>query len=144
MPNASQIVSCGRKDRHEEANNCFVVISCTSRRNIRRIFISVFNQLDAQTLFHSKFYFMPLHVSSTCAHHQKVKIALHNLRYHHTYMWPSREQVEIYIKKLKTLLHVSIIRSSSGSILCSSLKLQFKTLSVLLRYINLLAPELFF
>ena len=31
------------------------------------IFISVFNQLDAQNLFHNKFYFMPLHVSSTCA-----------------------------------------------------------------------------
>jgi len=30
--------------------------------------ISVFNQLDAQNLFHNKFYFMPLHVSSTCAH----------------------------------------------------------------------------
>ena len=27
------------------------------------IFISVFNQLDAQNLFHNKFYFMPLHVS---------------------------------------------------------------------------------
>jgi len=27
---------------------------------------------------------MPLHVSSTCAHHQEVKIALHSLRYHHT------------------------------------------------------------
>jgi len=31
------------------------------------IVISVFNQLDAQNLFHNKFYFMPLHVSSTCA-----------------------------------------------------------------------------
>jgi len=30
-------------------------------------FISVFHQLDAQNLFHNKFYFMPLHVSSTCA-----------------------------------------------------------------------------
>ena len=30
-------------------------------------FISVINQLDAQNLFHNKFYFMPLHVSSTCA-----------------------------------------------------------------------------
>jgi len=39
------------------------------------IFISVFNQLDAQHLFHNKFYFMPLHVSSTSAHHQEVKIA---------------------------------------------------------------------
>ena len=36
------------------------------------IFISVFNQLDAQNLFHNKFYFMPLHVSSTCVHHQEV------------------------------------------------------------------------
>jgi len=30
-------------------------------------FISVFNQLDEQNLFHNKFYFMLLHVSSTCA-----------------------------------------------------------------------------
>jgi len=29
--------------------------------------VSVFNQLDAQNLFQNKFYFMPLHVSSTCA-----------------------------------------------------------------------------
>jgi len=49
------------------------------------IFILVFNQLDAHDLFHNKFYFMPLHVSSTCAHHQEVKIALHSLWYHHTY-----------------------------------------------------------
>jgi len=27
---------------------------------------------------------MPLHVSSKCAHHQEVKIALHSLWYHHT------------------------------------------------------------
>jgi len=37
---------------------------------------------------------MPLHVSSTCAHSQAVKIALHSLWYHHTYRWPSRAQVE--------------------------------------------------
>jgi len=36
-------------------------------------------------LFHNKFYFMPLHVSSTFAHHQEVKIALHSLWYNHTY-----------------------------------------------------------
>ena len=30
---------------------------------------------------------MPLHVSSTCAHHQEVKIALHRPWYHHTYTW---------------------------------------------------------
>jgi len=39
-------------------------------------------------------YFMPLHVSSTCAHHQEVKIVLHNLWYHQTYRWPSGAQVE--------------------------------------------------
>jgi len=33
---------------------------------------------------------MPLHVSSTCAHHQEVKIALHSLWYRHTYSWSSR------------------------------------------------------
>ena len=37
---------------------------------------------------------MPLHVSSTCDHHQEVKIALHSLWYHHTYRWPSRARVE--------------------------------------------------
>ena len=58
------------------------------------IFISVFNQIDAQNLFHNKFYFMPLHVSSTCAHYQEVKIALHSLWYHHTYRRLSRARVE--------------------------------------------------
>jgi len=48
------------------------------------IFISVFNQLDAQNLFHNKFYLMPLHILSTCVHHQEVKIALYSLWYHHT------------------------------------------------------------
>jgi len=38
-----------------------------------------------KNLFHNKFYFMPLHVSSTCAYHQDVKIALHSLWYNHTY-----------------------------------------------------------
>jgi hypothetical protein len=37
---------------------------------------------------------MLVHVSSTCAHHQEVKIALHSLWYHHTYWWPSGAQVE--------------------------------------------------
>ena len=48
------------------------------------IFVSVFSQLDAQNLFHNKFYFMAVHVSNTCANHQEVKIALHRLWYHHT------------------------------------------------------------
>jgi len=53
-------------------------------------FLSLFNQLDAQNLFHNKFYFMPLHVLSTYAHHQEVRITLHSLWYHYTYRWPSR------------------------------------------------------
>jgi len=55
----------------------------------------------------------------------------------HIYIYILFKKSKTYIKTLKTLLHVSIIRSSSGSILCSLLKLQFKTLSDLLRYINL-------
>ena len=43
---------------------------------------------------------------------------------------------KIYMKTFKTLLHVSITRSSSGSIYCSLLKLQFKTYSELLCYVN--------
>ena len=35
---------------------------------------------------------MPLHVSSTCAHRQEVKIVLYGLWYHHTYRWLSRAQ----------------------------------------------------
>jgi len=45
-------------------------------------------------------YFMPLHVSSTCNHHQEVKIALHSLWYHHTYRCDD------------TRVHVLIIRRS--------------------------------
>jgi len=60
-----------------ENNNCTNFdVSLTVHLSI---FMSVFNQLDAQNLFHNKFYFMPLHVSSTCAHHQEVKIALDSL-----------------------------------------------------------------
>jgi len=62
------------------------------------IFISVFNQLDAQNLFHNKFYFMPLHVSSTCAHHKEVKFALHSLCYHHTETseWSKITKIQFY------------------------------------------------
>ena len=36
---------------------------------------------------------MPIHVSSTLAHRQEVKIVLYSLWYHHTCSWPSRAQV---------------------------------------------------
>ena len=62
------------------------------------IFILAFNQLDAQNLFHNKFYFMPQYVSSTCAHHQEVKIALHSLWYHHTETseWSKITKIQFY------------------------------------------------
>ena len=37
---------------------------------------------------------MPLHVSSTRAHRQEVKIVLYSLWYHHTCRWPSGAQIE--------------------------------------------------
>jgi len=40
------------------------------------IFILVTNQLDAQNFVLQQVYFMPLKDSSTCAHHQEVKIVL--------------------------------------------------------------------
>jgi hypothetical protein len=72
-----------------------------------------------KNLFYNKFYFMPLHVSSTCARHQEVRIALHSLWYHHIYrcddtrgcvmqLWPSDDEhvclkhVEAWNKTYKT------------------------------------------
>jgi len=52
----------------------FLVISTALSLNTSHFFISVFNQLDSQNLFHNKIYFMPLHVLSTCAHHQRSKL----------------------------------------------------------------------
>jgi len=39
---------------------------------------------------------MSLHVSSTCAHHQEVKIALYSLWYYHIYRWPSCARMATY------------------------------------------------
>jgi len=50
--------------------NAFFDVLLTVHLNI---FISVFNQLDAQNLFHNKFYFMSLHVSSTCWKHVETR-----------------------------------------------------------------------
>ena len=41
---------------------------------------------------------MPLHVSSTCAHRQEVKIVLHSLWYHHTETseWSKITKIQFY------------------------------------------------
>jgi len=43
-------------------------------------------------------YFMPLHVSSTCAHHQEVITALHSLWCHHTETseWSKITKIQFY------------------------------------------------
>jgi len=62
--------ACNQTHREDNGFNVSAPIFKSTRKyteyNIVS-FISVFNQLDAQNLFHNKFYFMPLHVSSTCA-----------------------------------------------------------------------------
>ena len=58
---------------------------CLSSYEQRKEYLSQYlTNLMHKILFYNRFYFMPLHVSSTCAHHQ-VKIALHSLWYHYTY-----------------------------------------------------------
>jgi len=42
---------------------------------------------------------MPLRVSSTCAHHQEVKIALHSLWYHHTYRCSKHVEAKLIVKQ---------------------------------------------
>jgi hypothetical protein len=51
------------------------------------------------------------------------------MHYHYVYS-------KIHIKTLKMLLLVSILRSSSGSVHCSLLKLYVKIISRVLRYIS--------
>ena len=55
-----------REERRRDANTKHTFFDVLLTVHLR-IFISVFNQLDGQILFHNEFYFMPLHVSSTCA-----------------------------------------------------------------------------
>jgi len=78
--------------------SCFSKNQYLYRSGQTQKFISLFNQLDTQNLFHNKFYFMSLHVSSTCAHHQEVKIALHYLWYHHTETseWSKITKIQFY------------------------------------------------
>ena len=79
-----------------------ILCTCPNQRNLFNLTVSLFltfcwpcisaylsrylTNLMHKILFYNRFYFMPLHVSSTCAHLQEVKIALHSLWYHLTYM----------------------------------------------------------
>ena len=65
---------------------------------------------------------MPIHVSSTCVHHQDVKIALQSLWYHQTYRWPSRAQVE---RGLQSSLNLCKRRPPIGLMIPGGFVMQF-------------------
>jgi len=68
-----------------------------------------------------------------CTVHSEVYL-IHTHQLMHFYIL--FKKFKFYIKTLETLLHVSILRSSSGSTYSSLLELYIKTISDLLRYIN--------
>jgi len=70
-------------------DNIHIKLQTSFSEIILCIFILVINQLDAQNFILQYVYFMSLHVSSTCAHHQEVKIVLYSLWYHQIFRWPS-------------------------------------------------------
>jgi len=57
---------------------------------------------------------MTLHVSSTCAHHQEVKIVLHSLWYHHTYRCDDMILVSIVCSQQK-IISIAIHAADSNS-----------------------------
>ena len=64
---------------------------------------------------------MPVHVSSTCAHHQEVQIALHSLWYHHTYRWSSRALVESPLSTSALCLYRMIQEVTVNILECGSI-----------------------
>jgi len=60
----------------------------------RTKFISLLNQLDAQSFFYGKFISCLYMFRAPCSHNQEVKIVLYIIWYHHTYRWPSGAQFE--------------------------------------------------
>ena len=57
---------------------------------------------------------MPLHVSSTCAHRQEVKIVLYSLWYHHTYRRPSGAQVERGLDSIQCLYKLRVLENRAA------------------------------
>ena len=70
---------------------------------------------------------MPIHVSSTCAYHQEVKIELHSLWYHHTYRWPSGAQVE---RGLQSSLNLCTGRPPIGMMIPEAVYFNFDLLMI--------------
>jgi len=60
---------------------------------------------------------MPLHVSSTCAHHQEVKIALHSLWYHHAYRCDDKFISGLYMFRAHVLITRSKLHYTASGII---------------------------
>jgi len=90
---------------------------------------------------------MPLHVSSTCAHHQEVKIVLHSLWYHHTYRCDDTKQnvcasswliteiniLRCTVKKRKKKIILLFVKSCAAKCLETDGTLDFKVRAELLQ-----------
>ena len=63
---------------------------------------------------------MPLHGSSACAHHQEVKIALHNLWYHHTETseWSKVTKIQFYKYEQIVVKFIELYFSSFRPLTC--------------------------
>ena len=66
---------------------------------------------------------MPLHVSSTCVHHQEVKIALHSLWYHHTETseWSKITKIQFYkYEQIVVIVFIELYFSNFRPLTCFS------------------------
>jgi len=80
---------------------------------------------------------MPLHVSSICAHHQEVKIALHSLWYHHTGTseWSKITKIQFY--KYEQIVIKFIVNFTTIGIIITTEKFIHKFYYYLLIFIEL-------
>ena len=81
---------------------------------------------------------MPLHVSSTCAHHQEIKTALHSLWYHHTETseWSKITKIQFY--KCEQIVVELMCGYFRVSLLCITVNMLCHVEVMFIRLLNLL------
>ena len=79
---------------------------------------------------------MPLHVSSTCAHHQEVTIVLHSLWYHHTETseWSKITKIQFYKYEQIVIKFMSEFFGCDYCVLLTSRLLLLLLLTLLCRF----------
>ena len=110
-------------------------ITCTILLNVICKFMYHVGTRDVRFLRDTRRYKYSLHYLYRYIVHSEICL-IYAYQLIHLYIYILFKKFIIYIKTLKTLLHVSILRSSSESTYCSLLKLYIKTISDLLRYIT--------